>query len=149
MAAGAWKMYGNALEQVLGGTIDWDSDSFRMVLLTSSHTPDLTHTAYSSLSSAEVADGNGYSTHGAAITATQSRAGQAITLDCDDQTWPGSTFSVKYAAIVRDGDGNGSLAAGDTPIMYCDLDTGGGSLSPSNGPLSVTVAGLYTITLES
>ena len=151
MAAGAWKMFGNALEKFLDGTMDWDTDAFRMVLVTSSYTEDLTDTAWSDISANEVANGNGYATHGKAITPALSRSGQAATLDCDDQSWPSSTFSAKHALIVRDADGNGSLAAGDIPVLICDLDTGGGSLSPSNGTLSVTIhaSGLYTITAAS
>lgn len=149
MPAGNWIMYGNALEQILDGAIDLDSNAFRMVLLTASYTPGQnTHTAYSSLSTAEVANGNGYATHGKLLTVTTTRTGGAVAIDCDDQAWASSTFSAKYAAIVKDADANGALVAGDIPVMYCDLETGGGSLSPSNGTLSITInaAGLYTIT---
>lgn len=149
MPAGNWIMYGNALEQILDGNIDLDSNAFRMVLLTSAYTPaQNTHAAYSSLSGSEVANGNGYAMHGKLLAVTTTRTGGAVAIDCDDQSWGSSTFSAKYAAIVKDGDANGALAAGDIPVMYCDLETGGGSLSPSNGTLSITInaAGLYTIT---
>lgn len=151
MPAGAWKMYGAALGKFLDGTLDFDTDSFRMVLVTSGYTPALTHTAWSAISANEVANGNGYATHGKALTCTTSVAGQVASLDCDDQSWPSSTFSAKYAVIVHDADGNGALAAGDVPVMYCDLETGGGSLSPSNGTLSITInaSGLYQITAAS
>jgi len=93
-------------------------------------------------------DGTGYTASGKAITPTLSRSGNVVTLDCDDQTWTSSTITAKYAAIIRDADGNGSLAAGDIPVMYVDLETGGGSLSSSNGPFTITInaSGLYTLT---
>lgn len=149
MPAGNWIMYGHALEQILDGAIDLDSNSFRMVLVTASYTPSQNaDDAWSDISANEVANGNGYATHGKALTVTTTRTNNAVAIDCDDQSWPSSTFSAKYAVIVRDGDANGSLAAADIPVMYCNLETGGGSLSPSNGTLSITInaAGLYTIT---
>lgn len=151
MAAGAWKMFGAAGEALLDSSIDWESDSFRMALVTSSYTLDLTDTAWSDISTNEVANGNGYATHGKAITPTLSRSGQVVTLDCDDQSWTSATFSAKHAVIVRDADDNGALASSDLPLLICDLDTGGGSLSPSAGTLSITISasGLYAFTLAS
>lgn len=151
MAAGNWIMFGNAELRMKDGTIEWGVDAFRMALLTNAYTPSLEHTAWSSLSGAEVANGNGYATHGKLLAVTEARTNQVVTLDGDDQSWTGATFSAKYAAIVHDADGNGALAAGDIPIAYCDLDTGGGSLSPVAGTLSITIhtSGLMTYTVAS
>lgn len=151
MAAGAWKMFGNAGLKLLDGGVVWGSGAFRMALLTDSYTPDLTDTAWSDMSSYEVANGDGYATHGKLLTCTESVSGQVVTLDCDDQSWTGATFSAKYAVIVHDGNTDGSLGSSDVPILICDLESGGGSLSPSAGTLSVTIDsdGLYTLTLAS
>lgn len=149
MAAGNFIAFSNALELILDGTIDWDTDAFRMVLVTSAYTPaQNTHTAWSDISANEVANGNGYATHGKALTCSVSRSTNVVTLDCDDQSWAASTITAKYAVIVRDADANGALAAGDTPVFFVDLETGGGSLSTTSGTLSVTInaAGVYQIT---
>lgn len=149
MAAGNWVVYGEALEQKNIGGMDMDTDSFRMVLVTSSYTPSQnSHTAWSDISTNEVANGNGYSTHGKALTVTVSQTNNVVTVDCDDQSWTSSTITAKYAVIVRDADSNGSLAAGDLPVAYCDLDTGGGSLSSTAAAFSVTInaSGLWTET---
>lgn len=149
MPAGNWLVYGHALEQLLEGGLDLDTNTWRMVLVTSSYTPaQTTDDAWSDISTNEVANGNGYTTHGKLLTVTSTRSGLAVTFDCDDQSWTSSTITAKYAVIVRDGDANGALAAADIPLCYCDLETGGGSISTTNGTLSVTInaSGVFTVT---
>lgn len=149
MAAGNWKPYGSALEAINKGTLDLDSNTFRMVLVTSAYTPNQsTHAAWSDISANEVANGGGYTTHGKLLTATVTRSGLVVTFDCDDQTWAAATITAKYAVIVRDADANGALAAGDTPLCYSDLETGGGSLSSTAAAFSVTInaSGVFTAT---
>lgn len=132
MAASNWFMYGPALEGILNGTIDMDSDSFRMALVTSSYSPNQTsHDTWSDVSANEVANGNGYATHGQALTPNVTRSGLAVTIDADDQSWANSTITAKYAVIVRDSNGDGSLAAGDLVVGYCDLNTSGNAVSTS------------------
>lgn len=148
MAAGAWKVFGHALEKYHDGTIDLDTDLFRLVLVTSSWTPNQsTDDAWSDMSANE-ASGTGYTANGKALTQTLSRSGLVVTFDFDDQSWTSSTVTAKYAVVVRDADGNGALAAADIPLCYSDLDTGGGSLSSTSGPFSVTVHadGAFTAT---
>ena len=149
MAAGDWLVYGHALESILDGTIDIDNDSFRITLVTSSYTPNQsTDDAWSDISTNEVANGNGYATHGGAITLTLSRSGLVVTIDGEDETWTSSTITAKYAVIVRDADGNGALAAGDIPLCYVDLNDGGGSVSSTSGDFTVTMnaSGIFTVT---
>lgn len=149
MAAGAWKVYGNALEQLLKNGIDQDTNAFRMVLVTSAHTPNQsTHSTWADASANEVAAGGGYSTHGKLLTVTVNRSGLVVTVDCDDQAWTASTITAKYAIIVRDADANGALASTDLLLAYCDLETGGGSVSTTNGTFTVTInaSGVYTAT---
>jgi hypothetical protein len=141
-------MYGQALENVLDGTIDLASDSFRMALVGTGYTPNQsTDDTWSDISSNEIS-GTGYTTHGKAVTLSQSRSGLVVTVDCDDQSWTSSTLSsVAYAVIVRDADDNGSLATTDIPMWYCELEDGS-SVSTTSGTLSVTInaSGLYTLT---
>lgn len=149
MAAGNWIVYSGALEAYHKGTVDLDSDTFRMVLVTSAYTPaQNTHTAWSDISTNEVAAGGGYSTHGKAITQSVTRASNVVTYDCDDQSWAASTITAKYAVIVKDADANGALAAGDVPLCYCDLETGGGSLSSTAAAFNVTInaSGVFAVT---
>lgn len=146
MAAGNWTFYRPAYLDIMQGDIDLDNDSFRMVLLTASYTPANTHSAWSDLSAAE-ASGTGYTAGGEAVTVTVTESGGTINVDSGDVSWASSTITAKYAAIVRDADGNGSLAAGDIPLCYVDLDTGGGSLSTTSGTFSVTVSDYVNVNI--
>ena len=147
MPAGNWRMYGAALEAVVRGALDIDSGSYRMVLLTSAYTPDqAAHAAWSSLSAAEVANGNGYATHGQATALTVSRSGLEVTVDCSEETWTNATITAKYAVIVHDADSNGALASSDVPLCYVDLDTGGGSISSTNAPFTIDTGEAIVLT---
>ena len=152
MAAAAWKVYGNAVEMIGDNTVDLDQGDayFRMALVTASYTPNQsTDAAWSSISTNEVANGNGYTTHGASMTSvTWVQASLVCTFDCGDVSWTSSTITAKYAVIVHDANADGSLAAGDVPICYSDLNDGGGSVSSSSGPFNVNInaSGVFTIT---
>ena len=149
MAAGAFKVYGAAAEAIAKGTIDLDTNTFRMVLVTSAYTPNQsTHSTWTDVSANEVAAGGGYSTHGKLLTCTVNRLSLVVTFDCDDQSWTSSTITAKYAVIVKDADANGSLASTDALVAYCDLESGGGSISTTSGTLSITInaSGVFTLT---
>lgn len=150
MPAGNWLVYGAALENISDGVINLETDSFKVILCTSSYTPNQsTHSTYADVSAAEVANGNGYTTGGVAVTPTTTRSGLVVTFDTTDPTpWSSSTITAKYAVMVRDADANGTLVAGDLLLCYCDLETGGGSLSTTNGTFTVTMnaSGVFTMT---
>lgn len=149
MPAGNWLVYGPALEQLIEGGLDLDSNTWRMVLVTASYTPNQsTDAAWSTISTNEVANGGGYTTHGKLLTVTSTRSGLVVTFDCDDQSWTSSTITAKYAVIVRDADSNGSLAGTDIPLCYVNLETAGGSVSTTNGTFAITInaSGVFTVT---
>lgn len=151
MAAGNPKMFRNAMAQFLNGTMDWDTDSFRAVLVAAAYTEDLTDTAWSDLSANEVS-GTGYSAGGIACAneAISQPSAQVVRMDLDDLTFSTVTLTAKWLVIVHDADGNGSLAAGDIPVFIVELESGG-TVSPSAGDLAVTInaSGIYEITLGS
>lgn len=151
MPAGAWKVYSAAMENIVDGALDLDTNTFRMVLVTASYTPNQnTHSTWADASANEVAAGGGYSTHGKLLTCTTTRSAAVTTFDCDDQSWTSSTITAKYALIVRDADANGALASTDLLFAFCDLETGGGSVSTTAGTLSITInaSGVCTFTVN-
>ena len=148
MAAGAFKVYGAAAEAIAKNTVDLDSNTFRMTLHTSSYTPNQgTHSTWADVSASEVS-GTGYTSSGKLLTCTVNRSSLVVTFDCDDQAWTSSTITAKYAVIVKDADANGTIASTDALLCYCDLETGGGSLSTTAGTFTVTInaSGVFTIT---
>jgi hypothetical protein len=153
MPAGAFQVYRPAIGAIGGATLDLDASGtpkFRMTLVTSAYTPNIaTHNDWQDVSANEVAAGGGYTTHGKLLTVTWTAPGSPglWTFDCDDQSWTSSTITAKYAVIVSDADANGVLAATDQLLCYVDLETGGGSVSTTNGTFAVNInaAGVFTL----
>ena len=92
----------NSFKEYMGdNTIDMDGDTFKIALLTSSHTPDATDSTYADVSGDEVS-GTGYTAGGATLTATWTRSGGTTTFDADNVTWSSSTITAQYAVIYSD-----------------------------------------------
>lgn len=150
MPAGLFKIYGAANEAINKGTLDLDSNTFRMVLVTSAYTPNQsTHSTWADVSANE-ATGTGYTSSGKLLTCTVNRPGGSLvtTFDCDDQTWTTATITAKYAVIVKDADANGTLASTDALVCFADLETGGGSLSSTASSffVGINAGGVFTAT---
>ena len=94
-------MYGNNVLGAFNKEIDWDTDTIKVALLTSTYTPSQAHNFYDDLTN-EVANGNGYTTGGATL-ANKTQAyteGTGVTkFDADDSAWTASTFTFRYAAV--------------------------------------------------
>ena len=147
MPAGTFTVFDVAKGKMLTGVHDIDTHVFKMALTTSTQALAATFTGtstdarYADLT-AQVANGNGYTTGGKTLTMTVSRSGGTVTVDCNDQQWTQATFSAKYAVIYNDTATNKDL------LGFVDLEQGVGvGLSPSNGNLDVTInaAGLFTL----
>lgn len=138
MAATPWALFGPASLLITNGGIDLDNDSLRVALVTSSWTPNQTaDNAWSDMSANEVANGNGYATHGVALAgAALTQSGLITEFDANDVSWTSSTITARYAVIVRDANSDGSLAAGDIPIFWTELEDGA-DVSTTNGTLLV------------
>lgn len=145
MAAGSWIPFNIAKLKLANGTFDLDTQTFKMALTTSAQALAATFAGtstdcrYADLT-AEVANGNGYTTAGKTLSCTWTRATGTVTFDCDDQAWTSSTITCKYAVIYADN-------ANDDLLCFCDLDTGGGSVSTTAGTLTITInaSGVFTL----
>lgn len=127
MAAGAWQPYNKAQEYIGDNTIDLDAGDgyFAVVLLTSSYTLSLAHSTYADISSAEVANGNGYTTGGDFPgTVTWAESGGTTTLDSADPEWTASGGSIvaRYAVLVHVAAGTGVPQSTDKLICVSLLD---------------------------
>jgi hypothetical protein len=128
------KLYGNFLVKALNKEVDYDSDTIKVALLTSSYTPDQdAHDYFNDVSSFEVT-GTGYTTGGntlASKTVTYDSANNVIVLDAADTTWASSTITARYA-VVYDSTGTSSTSA---LIGYVDF---GSDQSSTNGNFTIT-----------
>ena len=104
--SGFW--FGQALMQgvgsgLAGGTpnIDYLSDSMKVMLCTSSYTPNQDSHVFKSDVTNEVT-GTGYTAGGVALTTktlTYTGGTNTIAFDADDVTWASSTITARYAVI--------------------------------------------------
>lgn len=140
MAAGNWQLTNTGRTKLLNGTFDIDSDSWKVALFTSSSNIGATSTTYAGVTG-EVANGNGYTTGGIAITLTLSGTNPVT---CDIQTDPvwtasGGSITARYAVIYEVG--------GDV-LAYCLLDNTPADVTVTTGnPLTVAAgaSGVFTL----
>lgn len=102
MAAGNWTFPNGARTSLLDGTFDIDSDSWKMGLVTSSSNIGASSTTWAGVTN-EVANGNGYTAGGAAITLTLSGT-TTVTVDISsDPSWSvtGSGVTFRWAVIYE------------------------------------------------
>jgi hypothetical protein len=129
------KLYGNFLKQALNKEIDWDSDTIKVALLSSSYTPNQdTHDYFDDVSANEVT-GTGYTTGGITLsskTSTYDGTNNVIVLDAADVTWSSSTITARYAVVYDD---SGANAASKALIGYVDF---GSDQSSTNGNFTIT-----------
>lgn len=130
MAAGAWTFTNGSRTSLLNGTFDLDTDSFKIALFQSTSNIGAASTTYAGLTN-EVANGNGYTTGGNAVTGSLSGT-TTVTFDTTDPTvWTasGAGFSARYAVLYE--------VAGNV-LAYCLLD---------NTPADVTITAGNTLTV--
>ncbi|MBF6573715.1 hypothetical protein [Nocardia farcinica] len=143
MAASA-KLYGLALKSFSNKEIDWDSDTIKVMLCTSSYTPNQDTHQYKSDITAEVT-GTGYTAGGATLTgctSTYNAGTNTLTLDAGDVSWPNSTIVARYAVIY---DASPASDATRPLIGYVDFDQ---NISTTAGTFSIVwdAAGIVTLT---
>jgi hypothetical protein len=131
------KLYGNFLLKALNKEVDFDSDTIKVALVSSSYTPDQdAHDYFNDVSTYEVS-GTGYTAGGntlASKTATYDTATNVVILDAADTTWASSTITARYAVVY------GSTGTESTSPLIGYVDFGSDQSSTS---------GNFTITWDS
>ncbi len=152
MAAGKWKIYDQAKLYLGDGTFDLDATTnWKMALFQSTSNADTlggTNDIYADLTN-EVANGNGYTTGGVALTGiTWGQTGGTATFDCDNAQWTGSGagFSARYAVIYKDDTVNTIVK----PLLcVCLLDVAPADVSITAGnilTIAINASGVFTLT---
>jgi len=140
MASGLYAItFLNALKNDLDLDLDdTTADRFKVMLVTSSYTPDFgTHDFKSDVTN-EVS-GTGYDADGKSLSSvTLTQSGGTITFDADDVTWASSTITAR-GAVVYD-----SSLPSEPLICYIDF---GADKSSSSGDfvLSFNASGIFTL----
>lgn len=140
MAAGAWTFPNGARSDLINGTHDIDTDSHKMALFTSATNLGAATTTYAGVTS-EVANANGYTTGGIAVTLTISGT-TTVTVDISvDPVWTasGGSITARYAAIYE--------VAGNV-ICYSLLDTTPADVTATSGntlTVAANASGVFTL----
>lgn len=126
--------FNSAIDDLAKGAIDFDTDSFKALLVTSTYSPNKdTHTKRSDVTN-EVANGNGYATGGVAVTATVTKdtANDRVDITFSNPSWPASTITARAAVIYK---ARGGASTADELVAYVDF---GADVTSTNGTFAVT-----------
>jgi hypothetical protein len=140
-APSAVVIFGCLGEHLAEGTIDLDTDTIKVALVTSAYAPNTsTHDRRSNFSANELATGSGYTSGGSALSGVAvTRAALVTTMDADDLSFAASggtigpfRYAVLYANVTRNG-------ITDPLIGYVTLDS---------APADVSIASGNTLTIQ-
>lgn len=116
MPAGAWQFTNGARTNILDGTFDFDSDTFKCALLLSSSNISTSSTTWAAVTGEHANQGApGYETGGKSITFSLSGTTTVKVDISTDPTWTatGGNITARYACIYE--------VAGNV-VCFCELD---------------------------
>ena len=108
MASG---IYNRFKAHIMKKLMDLVNDTIKVALYGASYAFTATDTVYTTTS--EIANGNGYTTGGLAMTTKTVTEGASAIFDADDSAWAASTFSAYFAVIYDNTPCNTLIAAID------------------------------------
>jgi len=110
-------IYDSFAEDVAKNNIDLDTDTFYIMLVTSSYTQSDAHSKRSNITN-EVT-GTGYTAGGKTIgTPTVTKSGNITTFDAPDVTWATSTITARGAVIYKS---RGGASSADELVCFLDF----------------------------
>ena len=127
-------LYNSFKKEIQDGTIDLDTDTIKVMLVTASYTPDIdAHTKRSDVTN-EVT-GTGYTAGGATLaskTVTQDNTLNAGKFDAADVSWATATITARAAVLYKS---RGGAASADELVAYIDF---GSDKTSSGGTFLIT-----------
>jgi len=129
---------------LLDGTIDLDTDTIQVALVSSAYTFSAAHTVWANISANEVS-GTGYTAGGQALAnKALTYDGSAAKFDADDTVWAASTITARWAIMYKVGTINGLT----NPLLCAYLlDDTPADVSSNNADFTIQwpVAGIFTL----
>jgi len=126
-------IYNSFKKDIMNGSIDLDTDTIKIALVTSSYTPDIdNHDKFDDITNQVT--GPGYTAGGetlASKTVTQDNTDNEGVFDAADVTWANSTMTARGAVIYK------STGTDSTSPLICYLDFTTDKTS-SNGDFKIT-----------
>lgn len=115
MATAVW--YGNALLNLAKGNIDFDTDTFKVLLTTNSYTPDQDAHDFLNDVTNEIT-GTGYTAGGATlsgVSVTYDSGSNEVRILWSDAAWTTATFTARNAVIYKS---RGGASSADELVAY-------------------------------
>jgi hypothetical protein len=134
-------IYNSAIDEMARGDIDFDTDTFKAMLVTSSYTPNKdTHDFRNDVTN-EVT-GTGYTAGGATstVTVTKDTANDRVTIQFGAVSWAASTITARGCVYYKS---RGGASSADEIIAFVDF---GSDVSSTSGTFSVSAS---TLTLQN
>lgn len=135
-------IYNSFKKKIMDGSIDLDTDTIKLALVTSSYTPDQdTHDFFDDVTN-EVT-GTGYTAGGATLTTkavTQDNTNNKGVFDADDVTWSTSTITARAGVLYK------STGTASTSALICYIDFGADKTSAGgNFTVQWNASGILTL----
>jgi len=137
------KVYSKFHLSALTTSLNYTSDTIKIMLCTSSYTPNQSTDQFKSSVTAEVV-GTGYTATGATLASkTSATAALVATFDAADVSWSTSTITARYAVIY-----DSTPASDAARPLICYIDFGADVVS-SGGTFTITfdTLGIWTMTV--
>jgi hypothetical protein len=134
-------IYNSAIDEMARGDIDFDTNTFKAMLVTSAYTPNKdTHDFRDDVTN-EVS-GTGYTAGGATstVTVTKDTINDKVTIQFGAVSWASSTITARGCVYYKS---RGGASSADEIVAYADF---GSDVSSSGGTFSVAAS---TITLQN
>lgn len=112
-------IYNNCLDNTVRGTIDFDTDTFKVLLTTSAYTEDKDAHEFRSSVTNEVT-GTGYTAGGntVTVTVTLDTANDRVDISLGGTTWPTSTITARKAVYYKS---RGGASSADELVAVNDF----------------------------
>ena len=136
-------LYPLGKKKLLDGTIDLDSHAFKVALFNNIAVYNSAHDELADISANEIANGNGYTTGGQALSSiTLNESGGTVTWDAADADWTasGAGLSAYKAAIYDD------TVVGKPLLAFIDLDGLQNAVAGAHLKLIWNASGILTLT---
>lgn len=136
--------YNALLKYLADGTVDLDTDTIKVALVSSAYTFSAAHTVWADASAAEIT-GIGYTAGGVALANKTLTLGSGIlTFDADDAVWSASTLVARRAVVYKEGTANGLT----NPLLFsCLMDNTPADVSSTNSDFTIVWSGSGIISL--
>lgn len=137
-------VYFSMVEDLARGAIDFDTDTFFAMIVTSSYTPSQSHSKRSDVNANEVS-GTGYTAGGQACSISLSRTNGVLSITPANVTWssPVSGFTGRRAIIYKR---RGGAASADE--LICCIDPGA-SVAANGTSYTMQVTSPLTLTVPT